>query len=201
MSVPVSVPSFPGGPLPVLRAATRSHHERIDRLIDVRRLAEPARYARVLQVFAGFLPSWEAAVAAALPAPRRAWLARRSRTGFVARDLLALGLRQPAPVSLPPFCSPEAAWGSLYVLEGAALGGQVITRALASRGLLPHNGAAYFHGWGASTAPMWREFRDLLDTELRHADALAPACEAACRTFDTLSGLLEQALHERPALA
>jgi len=199
--VPASAPAPVGGPLPVLRAATRSHHERIDDLIDFRRLAEPARYARVLQAFGAFLPAWEAAVADALPPTRRTWLARRSRSAFLNRDLQALGVAQPAPVRLAAFRSPAAAWGSLYVLEGSALGGQVITRGLAARGLLPHSGGAYFHGWGDATAAMWREFRELLDTELRHPDALAPACEAACRTFETLSSLLEDHLHERPALA
>ena len=200
MSVPASVPAL-AGPLPVLRAATRSHHERIDRLIDFRRLPEPARYARVLQAFGAFLPAWEAAVADALPPGRRAWLAGRSRAPFLSRDLEALGLAPPAPVRLPGFRNAAAAWGSLYVMEGSALGGQVITRSLAARGLLPNSGGAYFHGWGEATAAMWREFRDLLEAELRDPDALAPACEAACRTFESLSSLLEDHLHERPALA
>ncbi|MGV3493633.1 MAG: biliverdin-producing heme oxygenase [Ramlibacter sp.] len=153
------------------------------------------------QAFGAFLPAWEAAVADALPPGRRAWLAGRSRARFLSRDLEALGLAPPAPVRLPGFRNAAAAWGSLYVLEGSALGGQVITRSLAARGLLPNSGGAYFHGWGEATAAMWREFRDLLEAELRDPDALAPACEAACRTFESLSSLLEDHLHERPALA
>jgi len=90
-----------------------------------------------------------------------------------------------------------AAWGSLYVLEGSALGGQVITRSLAEAGLHPHNGTAYFHGWGDATPARWREFRAVLEAQLAGPGAVDDACEAARGTFDTLSQLLESALHER----
>jgi heme oxygenase (biliverdin-IX-beta and delta-forming) len=185
-----------------LRAATRGHHDRIDRLMDLRSLGDPARYARVLQVFDAFLPGWEAAVLDALPRQWHGWLRARSRRPFLARDLQALGIpAQARPVQVAPLRSEAAAWGSLYVMEGSALGGQVITRALAAAGLKPEAGAAYFHGWGDSTGMMWRDFRQLLDRELQAPAALSRACESACQTFDLLSGLLEHALHERAPAA
>jgi heme oxygenase (biliverdin-IX-beta and delta-forming) len=200
------VPPVPGpgpaGPLTALRAATRAHHDRIDRLMDLPCLRDRAHYARVLQVFDAFLSAWEPAVAAALPASRHPWLQARSRRPFLACDLRALGIRsldEAAP--FPALPSAAAAWGSLYVLEGSALGGQVITRNLAQAGLHPSNGAAYFHGWGAATAGLWREFRDLLAAELAHPQALDEACDAARNTFDTLTQLLESALHERTSAA
>lgn len=170
--------------------------------MDLRRLGERARYAQVLRTLAGFLPSWEATMLAALPAARHDWLRVRSRRPFLARDLLALDLAPPVrPVQLAPVTSEAGAWGSLYVIEGSALGGQVITRALATHGLRPEAGAAYFHGWGASTGAMWREFRQLLERELDSPEALRLACAGACATFDTLATLLEDALHERAPAA
>lgn len=163
---------------------------------------DPAHYALVLQVMEAFLGSWERAVAAALPARWHEWLQARSRRAFVQQDLRVLGVPSLGdPVHVPRLDSPAAAWGSLYVMEGSALGGQVITRTLARAGLSPRAGSAYFNGWGDATGAMWREFRELLETELAAPESLQPACDAARRTFDQLSSLLEHSLHERASAA
>ena len=170
--------------------------------MDLRRMRERAHYQRVLQVLDAFLGPWEDAVAGALPAARHEWLQRRSRRPFLLQDLHALALPslalRPPPL---PLATPAAAWGSLYVLEGSALGGQAITRALAPAGLRPGAGASYFHGWGDATARMWLEFRALLESELARPACVAAACAAACLTFDALSASLHAVLHERTALA
>lgn len=190
------------GPLPQLRAATREHHARIDRLMDLRRMRERRHYAEVLRVLDAFLAAWEPAVAATLPARWHGWLQARSRRSFLRADLHALGV-PPAreAATAPALRGAAAAWGSLYVMEGSALGGQVLTRSLAEAGLRPDGGSAYFHGWGDATGPMWREFRTLLEAQLAGPHAVAEACDAACRTFDTLSNLLEHSLHERAPAA
>lgn len=165
-------------------------------------MRDPHHYARVLQVFDSFLAAWEPAVAAALPAAWHAWLRARSRRPFLQQDLAMLDIAPArAAAGVPHLRSPAAAWGSLYVLEGSALGGQVITRALAGAGLHPHRGAAYFHGWGSDTDAMWRDFRAVLEQQVTGPSALAQACDAACRTFDALSNLMESALHERATAA
>lgn len=188
--------------LAALRQATRERHERIDALMDLRRLGQRDHYARVLQLFDAFLAPWEAAVAAALPAAAGPWLRQRSRRPFLRQDLRALSVAA-LPWTAPglAFANPAAAWGSLYVIEGSALGGQVITRALAEAGVHPGHGGAYFHGWGAATGTMWAEFRARLETELPDPARVAAACGAACLTFDALSALLETLPHERIALA
>lgn len=200
----VFVPPLPSPPgaLAALRGATRTRHDRIDRQMDLRRLVEPGRYARVLQVFDAFHASWEAAVADALPAQLAPWLQQRSRRRFLQQDLRSLRL-PPLDIDAPrlPLGGPAEAWGSLYVLEGSTLGGQVITRSLATAAITPQHGGAYFHGWGSRTGALWHEFRERLDAALATPEAVAGACAGACLTFDTLSAFLEQALDERPALA
>jgi len=168
--------------------------------MNLRRMQQRSHYVRVLQVFDGFLAAWEPAAAAALP-HRGPWLRARSRRPFLEQDLRALGAQPGEPAVLPPIPSAAAAWGSVYVMEGSALGGTTISRSLAAAGLGPERGAAYFHGWGAATGRMWREVRELLEAELACPDALAQACDGARQTFDTLSALLERALHERAATA
>ncbi|HEY0825443.1 MAG TPA: biliverdin-producing heme oxygenase, partial [Ramlibacter sp.] len=143
----------------------------------------------------------EPAAAAALPPHWQRWLHARSRRPFLRQDLQHLGLRAAKPPAIAPFAGPGAAWGSIYVMEGSALGGQFIARSLAQAGLHPDRGAAYFHGWGDATGPMWREARAVLAAQLSAPPALAEACRAARQTFDTLSASLEECLHERAALA
>lgn len=185
-----------------LRQATREQHHHIDHLMDLRRMQDREHYGRILQAFDAFLAPWEDAIAGALPAQWDGWLRHRSRRAFLQQDLHALALPRLAEPAQPlHFASPAEAWGSLYVIEGSALGGQVITRSLAQFGLQPATGAAYFHGWGQVTGAMWHEFRARLQAELAQPAWIAAACEAACRTFDALSAHLESVLHERAALA
>lgn len=188
-------------PLAHLRRATRAQHGRIDALMNLRRMQDREHYARVLQVFDAFLGAWEPAAAEALGPRWHPWLRDRSRRPFLRQDLRHLGVPAAQPARIPPLTGAAAAWGSIYVMEGSALGGQFITRSLAQAGLFPGAGAAYFHGWGEATAARWREARAVLAAELAAPAALAVACDAACQTFDTLSGLLEDCLHERAALA
>jgi len=89
----------------------------------------------------------------------------------------------------------------VYVMEGAALGGQFIGRRLAQAGLHAGSGAAFFHGWGEATAGLWRETRGVLAGQLADPAALEQACDGARSTFDTLSRLLERTVHERAAAA
>jgi heme oxygenase len=196
------VPARPdlAGALAALRAATRLHHDRIDRTMDLQRLQERSHYLCVLRVFDSFLAAWEPAIARALPG-RAGWLRARSRRPFLQRDLQVLdaGHGTPCALSLQP--GAAAAWGSLYVVEGSALGGQLIAAQLARCGLGQGTGAAYFHGWGEATGGLWREFRQLLEQELDSPAAIAAACQAARVTFETLTSLLENALHERTAAA
>jgi heme oxygenase len=186
-----------------LRLATRERHARIDRLMDLRRMREAGHYGRVLLAFDSFLGPWEQSVASALPARCHGWLQQRSRRPFLREDLAALSLspRAAAIGAVPRLAGDAAAWGSLYVIEGSALGGQVITRALAPAGLVPTRGAAYFHGWGAATHAMWEEFLLQLQAELATPAAIEAACAAACDTFDALTAHLHELLNERAALA
>src|SRR4051812_27463721 len=110
-----------------LRDATATRHEDIDALLALRRPFGRAHYVRVLQGFGAFLAAWEPCMARALPLRWKDWFAQTRRLPLVQRDLVALGAsRVPATVVVPTLDSIPAALGSLYVLEGSALGGQFI---------------------------------------------------------------------------
>lgn len=186
------------GALAALRSATRSHHAAIEGLVHLEALRDRTHYARVLQSFDAFLPHWEAAVAAALPPDLANWMRRRSRRRLLRDDMRVLGL-EPVADTAPAVALPSAAaaLGALYVIEGSALGGQLIAAEVARQPWGARGGAAFFTGWGAATGRMWREFRLLVDADVTTAVQRQQACAAACATFDALASQLRVTLDER----
>ena len=179
-----------------LRARTADAHRRLERDLDL--LREPLRQDRVtelLERFYGFHAVWETRVDRML-GKESAFLIPRHRTPHLAQDLRALGLSNRAITRLP-LClaaarlvrTPETAIGSLYVIEGATLGGQVITRRLATAPWLPVGGLGYFDPYGPATFTMWRQFGSWAETAA--AGASVPAILAgAIATFETLHAWL-----------
>ncbi|NUZ07000.1 biliverdin-producing heme oxygenase [Piscinibacter koreensis] len=183
-----------------LRAATAERHAAIERLLRLDADFDRDHYARVVAGFDRFVRGWEPLIAAALPG-LAGWLAARSRRAFLQRDMAALGNAAPRePMALPRLHidSADAAWGSLYVLEGSALGGQVIARRVGRElGITPATGAAYFAGWGIETGARWRAFCERLEIEVGPAAEARQRAGAGARdTFDALLGIFRLTLNE-----
>lgn len=175
--------------LDTLRQATAACHQQIEARMNWGDSMDLARYGRVLQGFDAFLAGWEPAVRAALPARLHAWFDGRTRRGMLRHDLQVLGLPTLRDAhAVMDVDSSAAAFGSLYVMEGSALGGQLIARQLAQQhGLDADSGARYFIGWGAETGVHWREFRALCEREVgEHAADRGNAATAAVATFNAL---------------
>jgi heme oxygenase len=149
----------------MLRVQTRTQHEALEHSLA---LLEPPlsrdRFLRVLQRFLSFHKVWESAIAA--HESRRAVHVSRHRLPLLRRDLLALGMQPQDIEALPPceeardLAMHEAeAIGSLSVLEGSTLGGQIISRTLAQEAWTPPGGLLTFNPYGDDTGRMWRAFR------------------------------------------
>jgi heme oxygenase (biliverdin-IX-beta and delta-forming) len=177
-----------------LKRETRGAHDRLEAGLDL--LQAPLgrdRFVRLLERFWGFHAIWEPAVGRALADD--AFLEPRLKLHKLEADLFALG-RTPDEIARLPRCfeaaqlaplarRPAAALGTLYVLEGSTLGGQVISRALKTAPWLPPGGLAYFDPYGPRTGAMWRDFRDYAahrSTPAADAEMLA----AAKATFERL---------------
>jgi heme oxygenase (biliverdin-IX-beta and delta-forming) len=184
------------GLLSELRQRTRDEHDRIEALL---RLTDPMslpRYAGIVSGFHAFLSRWEPRLAQALPLHLHDWCLARGRSTLAAQDMhdvsaapsdaLSQAARQ--AVEVVPLHDTAQAFGSMYVIEGSALGGQVITPLLERHlGLTPAHGARYFHGHGPRTGAMWREFREVITHEVGAGDAaIDAACDSARRTFAAL---------------
>ncbi|QZI73609.1 biliverdin-producing heme oxygenase [Pseudomonas protegens] len=96
-------------------------------------------------------------------------LSLRLKTPTLFGDLRALGLDVasievlPRCEQLPPLHSAGACLGTLYVLEGAPLGGQILRREMARRlDLDAENGGACLDVYGTATGRRWKDFLDYL---------------------------------------
>lgn len=195
MYPPAGVPALPAV-LTQLRAATASHHAALEAQLQLTQPLSLPRYTRVLQGFHVFLAAWEPLVESHLPAALRPWFEDGRRGSHARADLRALSAEVPPPTQLRlALPDASAALGSLYVIEGSALGAQVIAPMLHDRlGLDAHNGAAYFALPAANAARRWREFRELLAL---HATHPAHATRAATDTFDALAAVFRESALER----
>lgn len=180
-----------GEALARLRAATADAHGGLERSLDLLgRVGDRQRFVRVLERFFGFHLAWERAIRQH-PAIR-VFHEPRSRLPHLRRDLSALG-RTHAELARLPLCVAAAglakdeagAIGSIYVMEGSTLGGQVIARALASADWRPAGGLTYFEPYRARTGEMWRGFGVWAETSLAADDHVA-AAGGANRTFSLL---------------
>lgn len=151
-------------------------------------------YRRVLETFFGFYVPVEIDVTRLAAAGPPLGFPLHARAELIERDLLALGL-SPAELASLPLCSdrPELSCfedlaGCLYVLEGACLGGQVLTPLLHRRlGLAKDSGAAFFAGDEEWTLPRWTVIVAWLDGLPRTGASTAKIVSAANATFDAFA--------------
>ena len=180
-----------------LRESTHADHLRLEGALN---LLDPQltrhRYGRVLVAFHGFYAPLEAQF-------RRHHRAMSltldfelpCRTPLLMADLGVLGMSPVAheDVTLPEIRTlPEFA-GRLYVVEGAALGGQVLARHLAVTCAIHHDsGAAFFSGSGpVETGRRWVRILTWLERVARSAADSRDMVAAASATFRALDQCVE----------
>jgi len=190
--------SRPGHLQAQLRAATQAAHNQIETALG---LLDPTlslrRYGVILAQFRSIYAPLEAQLAAFDWADHGLEFESRRKLPSIDADLSALGC--PTPALIPSAtCAPDLerdrsrAFGCFYVLEGATLGGQIISRHLrASLGVTPDTGGAFFHGYGERTGLMWTCFRDALACFAgRGADADRTVATAR-QTFEALQQAID----------
>lgn len=90
---------------------------------------------------------------------------RLNKADLLKADLSELGLFETTSKSKFTISSVEAAIGTLYVIEGSTLGGQIISKKLKSSLQLSEPQMQFFRGYGDKTGPMWQKFKTFLDSE------------------------------------
>lgn len=179
----------------LLREATRSLHQSLEmKVAPLLQAGSLDAYRDLLQTYYGFFPPLEDAIIRILG--RETFpegYEVRPRRPLLARDLLALGLPEvqlgalAACHALPRIETKHQALGALYVIEGSALGGQILYRRLeALLGISPASGGSYLYGDGPATAFRWRRFISVLEAVPAPENARLEAVDAARHTFVAL---------------
>ena len=162
-----------------LRAATKEVHHRIeDALHIITRLSDPAQRRGIIKRYAAFHIPADVALRPHLQELADLDFSTRSRAGQLASYIDYNSL----PAFPMPQCQAEAL-GMLYVLEGSTLGGRLILRALAARGIVDP-ALEFLDPYGAATGARWRDFLTVLSRELSADSCLIEAaCDGAVRGF------------------
>lgn len=198
----MSTTIYAGSILSDLKQQTSEMHEALEARVDI---LKPdltlKRYRFLLEKFYGFYSPVEDRIAALMgyetlkldPATRR-------KTFRIVSDLEKLGLTSQQIVALP-VChdipgsgSLRQAFGCMYVLEGATLGGQLIRRELRKRPEFSKKDCFdFYNSYGSEVGVKWKEFcaklnqyaHDNPGVEIRQA-----IIDSAIQTFRKLDNLL-----------
>lgn len=176
-----------------IREATRAQHQALEEALPLgQESLDRVLYGRLLARFWGFYATWEQQAALHAGIELRPVLASRAKLPLLNADLKAMALNSEvlpriAPDRLPRFASGEGTLlGSMYVVEGATLGGQVISRQLERfSGFERGAGYSFFQSYGKAVGQQWRAFTQLLEAlPPREAE---PAVAAAQQTFSAFA--------------
>jgi len=170
-----------------LKEETTQLHQRIENGLDLFRNDFTLEdYRSLLVRFYGYYSPWEQRAVATAPRV----VAPRIKCGNLARDLEFLGMPRKQILSiepcdyLPPLDTAARVLGSMYVLEGATLGGRILLRQMRSRFGLNEAGCAFFSGYGEQTGAMWKQFGGIVESSPPHWRP--EIVSTAVATFETL---------------
>lgn len=169
-----------------LKEETRVQHEEVEAAVDVmNQMFDIADYRRLLSKFWTFYAAYEPEIPLEVLKDAGFDYSERAKLPLLEADAKSLGLeREDASLVLPDISSAAKAFGSLYVVEGSTLGGQVISRHLKQHlGIESDNGGAFYAGYGQSTGAMWKAFGASLTRFSETNDADDEIVEAARATF------------------
>lgn len=174
-----------------LQHETRPFHSRLEsrlRLLDPHMTVD--EYRAILRQFYGFYQPLEDVIRQVAAKSSGFEAARRGKVQWLVQDLLALGETErtiaglPLCMKLPPLMTQASFMGSLYVVEGATLGGQMVARFLRqSLGDEARRYCRFFLSYGEQVQPMWAAFLEALALVADGPERERDIIESACATF------------------
>ena len=172
-----------------LKETTRTQHEEVEAAVDVmNRMFTIEDYKALIGRFGRFYSAYEPDLPLDKLSEAGFDYAERRKLPSLAADAKALGLDEfTAFEGVPSLPTLAHVFGSLYVIEGSTLGGQVISRHLAQHlGITPENGGAFFSSYGPSVGPKWKKFGESITAYASEASDDDAIIAGAVSTFDAI---------------
>jgi heme oxygenase len=94
-------------------------------------------------------------------------LEARKKLVLIEKDMAGLALENQAASCQLEFSGENEALGAMYVIEGSTLGGNVIAKQLSKTEGFDNITFNFFGCYHENTGPMWKDFKEVLDTEVR----------------------------------
>ncbi|MBP3955787.1 biliverdin-producing heme oxygenase [Gemmata sp. G18] len=185
-----------------LKEGTAPHHAAAEQRLDLEnRLRDSSAYAALIGRLCGFYRPLESALGRVRGYEELDLrFSERSKAHHLVNDLAELGHAPDRFPICPPPQVPSLgdALGRMYVLEGATLGGRMISRMVEARlGFTPERGCAFFASYGDRVGAMWTAFRSALVRFATTPEVEREIIVAAVDTFDRFNSWLASA-GERP---
>jgi heme oxygenase len=185
-----------------LGRGTAPLHEHVDGRLDLPGALRDRAHYRVM--LAAMLRAWDAVerTLATSGAGRALGLDAIRRADALRADLAALGGTPGDPGRPPAAMGVAEGVGTIFVLEGSALGGPVLAPLLERHlGLPAGEGTAFFRGLGPRTAGRWADVQGRIDAWGRGCAGaeVDRAVWAAQLTFAIVSGAMAGALGRPPS--
>ncbi len=168
-----------------LGTATRIAHRSLEALPRLARVfADDYREDELAELIGCLLSIYyplERRLTAGVPA---GMLGYRPRVPMLEGAATLLGLQNRKEVEVPALEREAEQWGAFYVVEGAALGGQLIHRRLQAHfPELPPKVLGFWHPHGDEIGERWRLFRRMADQELADEEDRRLAIASANSVF------------------
>jgi heme oxygenase len=173
-----------------LRQETEADHRNVEGAVPLMHQGlNIAEYVQCLQRIYGVVAAWEERAAEIAPEWLQPAVLARQRRSLLELDLTWFGAekddRRP---TLPEMNNLPSLFGTMYVMEGSTLGGQLIARHVeAVLHLSEGQGNSYFRGHGSQTGPLWKEFCEMLKLRIpdEQTEAVVVSAKAMFSTFGT----------------
>lgn len=153
--------------------------------------ADKEHYKDVLKTFYGFyypleqklesLPDWK---------NYDFDITKRRKAPMLMEDMKTLGITDEEIneikmcENLPTMGNLGQALGTMYVVEGATLGGQIVANKLnETLGYNAGNGASFFNSYRENLRPMWKEFSDFINNYSEENGISDPIVDASDETY------------------
>lgn len=178
-----------------LKEETKSAHQNVEKVLiqELKALSSKQDYANLLNRLYHFYVSVEKQLHDIIDTNTIPDIEKRKHVHRIVQDIKSIDYsiqnqgNFQAPLNIP---SLSHALGTLYVIEGSTLGGQIISKMLQKQLNLKDDSAiSYFKSYGDKTALMWQDFKiyiSALEEHINENDMIA----GAKNTFKSLENWL-----------
>jgi heme oxygenase (biliverdin-IX-beta and delta-forming) len=175
-----------------VKRKTQEQHRLLESILPIARADfSLADYLFVLEKFLGIYRTLEPRISNVRGLLASLQLERRKKAALLEQDLTDLGMDQETLNSLPQapvvfLAGVPEALGAMYVLEGATLGGQFISRVVGQRfGLDQQKGCRFFLSYGGEVGRMWNSFGEIVRSSLSSVEEEDRFVATAIQTFSS----------------